>query len=97
MKFSEVDLHPSIKSAVEKLGFTECTAIQEAAIPHVLAGRDIAGLSQTGTGKTAAFLMPLMTRVLYGQKLPPESEPLKAEVKPYPDWQNRNFILVLVL
>jgi len=96
LKFSEVDLHPSIKSAVEKLGFTDCTAIQEAAIPHVLAGRDIAGLSQTGTGKTAAFLMPLMTRVLWGKNPPTETEPLKPETKIYPDWQNRNFVLVLV-
>lgn len=96
MKFSDVDLHPSIKSAVEKLGFTECTPIQDAAIPHVLGGRDIAGLSQTGTGKTAAFLMPLMTRVLWGKHPPPESQPLKPEIKPYTDWQNRNFVLVLV-
>ncbi len=67
MKFSELYLHPLLEAAIEKSKFTECTPVQAATIPHVLAGKDVAGLAQTGTGKTAAFLLPLMDRVLRSQ------------------------------
>ncbi len=69
MKFSELDLHPSLQRNLDKINFQECTPIQESAIPNVLQGRDIAGLAQTGTGKTAAFLVPLIDRVLRGRDL----------------------------
>jgi ATP-dependent RNA helicase RhlB len=64
LKFSELDLHPLVLRSVEESGFSECTPIQEAAIQPILSGRDVAGLAQTGTGKTAAFVLPLLDRVL---------------------------------
>ena len=67
MKFSELQLEPSLQSAIEQLGYTETTAIQAAAMPVILKGKDVAGLAQTGTGKTAAFLIPLMDRLLKGR------------------------------
>lgn len=76
MKFSEFDLHPAIQAGIEKMGFVECTDIQEAAIPYILAGKDLAGLAQTGTGKTAAFLLPLIDRILRSQD---HTQSLKSE------------------
>ena len=68
MKFAELHLHPLLEAAIEKSKFTECTPVQAATIPHVLEAKDVAGLAQTGTGKTAAFLLPLMDRVLRSQE-----------------------------
>ncbi|MBI1893900.1 MAG: DEAD/DEAH box helicase [Candidatus Rokubacteria bacterium] len=64
MKFTELDLPESVRRGVEAAGFAECTPIQEAALPVALSGKDVAGQSQTGTGKTAAFLIALFTRLL---------------------------------
>lgn len=69
MKFSELDVLPVLRAAIDKLGYTDLTRIQEAAFPHVMSGHDIAGLAQTGTGKTAAFLIPLMHRILLSKEL----------------------------
>jgi len=63
LTFSEFDLHPSLLKALEAAGFTEPTAIQSAAIPVMLAGRDVIGSAQTGTGKTAAFMLPALHRL----------------------------------
>lgn len=60
MQFSELDLHPSTHSALEAMGFTEATAIQAETLPALLAGRDLIGQARTGTGKTAAFGIPLI-------------------------------------
>jgi ATP-dependent RNA helicase RhlE len=60
MQFKELHLHPSILKAVEEEGYTSPTPIQEQAIPPVLTGRDVLGCAQTGTGKTAAFAMPIL-------------------------------------
>jgi superfamily II DNA/RNA helicase len=49
LKFSDFDLHPEIIKAIDKMGYTEATPIQDSVIPHVLNGRDVAGLAQTGT------------------------------------------------
>src|SRR5687768_14889694 len=49
--------------AVQALGFTEPTPIQLEAIPHIMAGRDVIGSAQTGTGKTATFVLPILTRL----------------------------------
>lgn len=62
--FSELGLSPKLLTALEKTGFTKPTPIQLAAIPHVTKGRDLMGLAQTGTGKTAAFGLPLLHRIL---------------------------------
>src|SRR5436305_2410411 len=63
MLFSELGLIPPLAAAVAAEGYTEPTPIQVRAIPHVLAGRDLLGLAQTGTGKTAAFALPILQRL----------------------------------
>jgi ATP-dependent RNA helicase RhlE len=62
--FASLDLDPRLNRALADRGFERTTAIQSAAIPAVLAGTDIIGCAQTGTGKTAAFLLPVMQRLL---------------------------------
>ncbi len=63
MQFSELGLIKPIADAVAAEGYTHPTPIQAKAIPHVLAGRDLLGLAQTGTGKTAAFALPILQRL----------------------------------
>src|SRR5438477_4192817 len=63
MPFRALNLSPQILKAVQEAGYTEPTPIQVAAIPHVLAGHDLIGIAQTGTGKTAAFVLPMLTRL----------------------------------
>ena len=63
MQFSDLQLIAPIAAAVAAEGYTEPTPIQARAIPHVLAGRDLLGLAQTGTGKTAAFALPILQRL----------------------------------
>jgi ATP-dependent RNA helicase RhlE len=60
MSFAELGLKPGLLKAVDSLGYTEPTPIQEQAIPVALTGRDILGCAQTGTGKTAAFILPAL-------------------------------------
>ncbi|MEN1974600.1 DEAD/DEAH box helicase [Cellulomonas sp. P4] len=61
--FADLELPAALRAAVDELGFTTPTAIQAEAIPALLAGRDITGVAQTGTGKTAAFGLPLLAAV----------------------------------
>ena len=63
MSFSVLGLDPKILQAVKEAGYTEPTPIQLAAIPPILAGHDLIGIAQTGTGKTAAFTLPMLTRL----------------------------------
>src|SRR5688572_9555434 len=63
MLFSELGLLPALETAVAAEGYVQPTPIQARAIPHVLAGRDLLGLAQTGTGKTAAFALPILQRL----------------------------------
>ncbi len=63
LTFADLDLPAALRSAVTTLGFDTPTAIQAAAIPALLSGRDITGVAQTGTGKTAAFGLPLLAAV----------------------------------
>src|SRR5678815_202861 len=63
MSFSQLGLLPALQRAVAGEGYVEPTPIQAQAIPHVLAGRDLLGLAQTGTGKTAAFALPILQRL----------------------------------
>src|SRR5438094_5630527 len=63
MPFRGLGLDPRILQAVQEAGYTEPTPIQTAAIPQVLAGHDLIGIAQTGTGKTAAFTLPILTRL----------------------------------
>ncbi|MGE3540072.1 MAG: DEAD/DEAH box helicase [Candidatus Tectimicrobiota bacterium] len=64
MSFTSFNLHPRLMSAVQALGYQEPTPIQQQAIPPVLQGRDVMGLAQTGTGKTAAFALPIAQRLM---------------------------------
>jgi ATP-dependent RNA helicase RhlE len=68
MGFNSFKLHPSIMAGVRALGYTTPTPIQVQAIPPVLEGRDVMGLAQTGTGKTAAFVLPILERLLPGPR-----------------------------
>jgi len=63
LSFAETNLHPLVLNAVLESGYTEMTPVQAAAIPPALEGRDVLATAQTGTGKTAAFLLPSLTRL----------------------------------
>ena len=65
--FSDLGLDSRILSAIEAAGYTVPTPIQQEAIPHVMTGGDITGIAQTGTGKTAAFVLPLIHRLTKGR------------------------------
>ena len=67
MSFSELGLSPKVLAAVEASGYTTPTPIQAQAIPHVLARRDVVGIAQTGTGKTASFVLPMITLLEQGR------------------------------
>ncbi|MBE3569520.1 MAG: DEAD/DEAH box helicase, partial [Bacillales bacterium] len=62
-KFVELGLSPALLKSIDQLGFEEATPIQAATIPKSLDGKDLIGQAQTGTGKTAAFGIPLMEKI----------------------------------
>ncbi|WP_276909609.1 DEAD/DEAH box helicase [Hallella colorans] len=61
MKFEEINLNDNILDALYDMNFVECTPVQEKCIPEILKGRDLMGVAQTGTGKTAAYLLPILS------------------------------------
>src|SRR3954452_7677762 len=63
MPFKALGLAPAILQAVQEAGYTEPTPIQVSAIPPIIAGQDLIGIAQTGTGKTAAFTLPILTKL----------------------------------
>ena len=65
--FDELGLHPSLLKGIHDLGFLRPTPIQAQSIPHILAGKDVIGCAQTGTGKTAAFVLPILNKLLQGK------------------------------
>ena len=67
MNFETFNFHPSVAAGAAAVGYKTPTPIQARAIPHVIKGRDVMGLAQTGTGKTAAFVLPILNR-LVGKK-----------------------------
>ena len=67
MSFSHLGLSDKVLAAIEAAGYKQPTPIQEQAIPHVLARRDVLGIAQTGTGKTAAFVLPMLTMLEQGR------------------------------
>jgi ATP-dependent RNA helicase RhlE len=89
MKYSELNLDSRLNSAIETLNYVEATPIQEQTMPLILAAKDVAGLAQTGTGKTAAFLVPLIERILRTKEDPNHERAFK-------DWNARSFVLILV-
>ncbi len=68
IKFEELPLHPSLRAGAREMGYVAATPIQSRAIPEAVLGRDLVATAQTGTGKTAAFLLPILERTL---DLPP--------------------------
>ena len=80
--FSELPLGPELQRAIQDQGYAHCTPIQAKAIPVVLSGRDVMGAAQTGTGKTAAFSLPLLQRMLRHQNASasPARHPVRALV-----------------
>lgn len=66
MDFYDLDLSDPVLDALDDMNFTECTPIQEHAIPVILEGHDLIGVAQTGTGKTAAFLLPILSKLSDG-------------------------------
>ena len=62
-KFADLKLNPKVLKAVEEAGYESPTPIQEGAIPPALEARDVLGIAQTGTGKTASFTLPMITRL----------------------------------
>jgi ATP-dependent RNA helicase RhlE len=68
LNFEQLSLNPNILKGVEAAGYTTPTAIQQQAIPFILEGRDVLGLAQTGTGKTAAFALPIMQSLSRGDR-----------------------------
>ena len=68
MNFQQFSLHPQVLAGVESVGYTKPTPIQQQAIPVAMEGRDVLGLAQTGTGKTAAFALPILHRLASGPR-----------------------------
>ena len=79
MQFSELELHPTLLKAIEEQGYETPTPIQKQAIPLVLEGKDVMGCAQTGTGKTAAFALPIL-HLLRNAPRPSGKRPIKALV-----------------
>ncbi len=68
MEFNKFNLHPHVAAGVTAAGYISSTPIQAQAIPVVMQGRDVMGLAQTGTGKTAAFVLPILHRLMQGER-----------------------------
>ena len=68
MPFSKFGIHPDLLRGVKELGFTRPTPIQQDAIPPALSGRDVLACAMTGSGKTAAFILPILTRLMSGKR-----------------------------
>jgi ATP-dependent RNA helicase RhlE len=65
--FQHFSFDPRINAGIEEMGYEEPTPIQQQAIPVVMEGRDVLGIAQTGTGKTAAFMLPILQRLTRGK------------------------------
>jgi len=73
MSFKTFKLHPAVAAGTNAAGYTEPTPIQSRAIPSVMAQNDLIGLAQTGTGKTAAFVLPILNRIISGKRGSPRA------------------------
>ncbi len=82
MNFSELDLPYEVKQGIEHAGFTICTPVQEAVIPRALRSEDVAAQAQTGTGKTAAFLISLFSRMVRNPAVDPGNSPQALIIAP---------------
>ena len=66
MYFEDLDLNDNVLDALYDMRFDECTPVQEKCIPEILKGHDVLGVAQTGTGKTAAYLLPVLSKLADG-------------------------------
>ncbi len=73
MSFSALNLHKPLLDALNDLGFTEPTPIQQKAFPVIMSGRDVVGIAQTGTGKTFAYLLPILRQMTYSEQRAPRA------------------------
>lgn len=89
MKYVDLHLDSRLQSNITNLGYVDATPIQEQAFEPIVSGKDVAGLAQTGTGKTAAFLIPLIERILKAETNPEHDRAFK-------DWKAFNQVLILV-
>jgi len=92
--FADFGFYKDLNSALEKIQFVNSTPIQAEAIPLILKGNDVSGLAQTGTGKTAAFLLPMIERIMRSQQEDPLEEDLAS--RKIEGWTDKSFALVLV-
>ncbi len=63
MRFEDLELNDNVLDALYDMHFEECTPVQEKCIPEILKGNDVLGVAQTGTGKTAAYLLPILSKL----------------------------------
>lgn len=89
MKYVDLHLDSRLQTNISNLGYIDATPIQEQAYSPIVNGKDVAGLAQTGTGKTAAFLIPIIERILKAETHPEHEHAFK-------DWKAFNQILILV-
>ena len=68
MSFEKFELHAKVFAGVQAQGYIKPTPIQLESIPPIMEGRDVMGLAQTGTGKTAAFVLPILQRLMQGTR-----------------------------
>ncbi len=94
VNFTDFNLSEPLFKAIEDLGYKEPTEIQEKCMPLMRAAKDVSGLSQTGTGKTAAFLMPVIDRLIITKNK--EAVVEGSPTIPFEHWSEKSFILVLV-
>ncbi|HFS68026.1 MAG TPA: DEAD/DEAH box helicase [Flavobacteriia bacterium] len=80
MRFKDLSIHQTLLRAIEKSGYRQPTEIQEKIIPLILQGKDVIGIAQTGTGKTAAFALPILQRLLKKQNASKRKKQLRALV-----------------
>src|SRR5690606_33685856 len=73
LTFEDFKLNKQILQAVEEMGYTTPSPIQASAIPLILAGHDVMGIAQTGTGKTAAYVLPMLMKLKYAQGMDPRA------------------------
>jgi ATP-dependent RNA helicase RhlB len=89
MKYLDLQLDSRLQNNITNLGYVDATPIQEQAFEPIISGKDVAGLAQTGTGKTAAFLIPIIERILKAETNPEHERAFK-------DWKAFNQVLILV-
>jgi len=80
--FSSLELRDAVRAGLERAGFTHCTPIQALTLPPALRGKDVAGQAQTGTGKTAAFLLVIFQRLLNSAPAEPQRHPRSLVLAP---------------